>query len=89
MLEFSEWERLSLEQKKYLVQVRGPHDMFQYILRDLVNAFNVTTAAILFDDTFTIHHRSDLFMNIPVRYTFWIEKTILVSGFKLLITGTT
>ena len=67
MLEFSEWERLSSEQKKYLVQVRGPHDMFQYIVRDLVTTFNVTTAAILFDETFTIHHRSNPLINIPVR----------------------
>ena len=68
MLEYSEWEELSSEQEEYLVQLRGPHDMFQYILRDLVTTFNVSTAAILFDDTFIIHHRSNLLMNIPVRY---------------------
>ena len=68
MLEYSEWEELSSEQEEYLVQLRGPHDMFQYILRDLVTTFNVSTAAILFDDTFIIHHQSNLLMNIPVRY---------------------
>ena len=78
MLEFSEWEELSSEQAEYLVQVRGPHDMFQYIVRDLITTFNVTTAAILFDDTFTNHHRSNLLMNIPVRYTLVSLKTIHV-----------
>lgn len=67
MLEFSEWEELTSEQAEYLVQVRGPHDMFQYIVRDLIITFNVPTAAILFDDTLTIHHRGSLLMNIPVR----------------------
>ena len=58
------------EQAEYLVQVRGPHDMFQYIVRDLVTLTNVSNAAILYDDTFMMdHHFKNLLLNIPVRYT--------------------
>ena len=47
-----EWAHLTLEQKKYLLQIRGPHDMFQNILRDFVTVGNLSTAAILYDETF-------------------------------------
>ena len=49
---FSEWIELTPEQEKYLIQVRGPQDIFQYIIRDLVFATNITNAAVLFDDEF-------------------------------------
>ena len=61
---------MTLEQAEYLVQVRGPHDMFQYIVRDLVTLTNVSNAAIFYDDTFMMnHHFKNLLLNIPVRYT--------------------
>ena len=69
--EFSEWEELTSEQAEYLIQVRGPHDMFQYIVRDLVTVTNVSNAAILFDDTFVMnHHFKNLLLNMPVRHIF-------------------
>ena len=43
---------LTPEQEKYLIQVRGPHDLFQFIIRDLAFATNITNAAVLFDDDF-------------------------------------
>ena len=69
ILEFSEWNQLTSEQAEYLVQVRGPHDLFPNIVRDLVTITNVHSAAVLYDDTFMmLRHR--LLLNIPVRYTF-------------------
>ena len=47
-----EWDNLSSEQEKYLLQVRGPHDSFQYIIRDLTTVANISNAAVLFDDSF-------------------------------------
>ena len=47
-----EWDNLSSEQEKYLLQVRGPHDTFQYTVRALTKAANISTAAILYDDSF-------------------------------------
>ena len=70
ILEFSEWKELTSEQAEYLVQVRGPHDLFPYIVRDLVTINNVHTAAILYDDTFMMtYHFKNLLLNVPVRYT--------------------
>ena len=43
---------LTPEQQKYLIQVRGPQDLFQFIIRDLAFATNITNAAVLFDDDF-------------------------------------
>ena len=36
-----------------LVQVRGPSDMFQYIIKDMAMLTNITNAAILFDESFS------------------------------------
>ena len=70
ILEFREWRELTSEQAAYLVQVRGPHDLFPYIVRDLVTINNVHTAAILYDDTFMMNrHFKNLLLNNPVRFT--------------------
>ena len=65
-----EWSALSPDQAEYLVQVRGPHDMFQYIVRDLVTITNVSNAAILFDESFHMsdEHYTDLLIHLPVRH---------------------
>ena len=79
ILEFSEWNQLTSEQEEYLIQVRGPHDLFPYIVRDLVTITNVHTAAILYDDTFMMNrHRHRLLLNIPVRYTFVTNETYAI-----------
>lgn len=53
-----------------MIQVRGPHDMFQYIVRDLVTVTNVSNAAILFDDSFFMNddHYTNLLIHMPVRH---------------------
>ena len=71
MFDFSKWKKLTSEQAEYLIQVRGPHDLFPYIVRDLVTINKVHTAAILYDDTFMMtYHFKNLLLNIPVRCTF-------------------
>ena len=47
-----EWINLTPEQRKYLVQIRGPHDMYQFIVRHLAAVANISTAAVLYDETF-------------------------------------
>ena len=37
---------------RYLVQVRGPHDLYQHVMWDLAHSTNLSTAAILYDKTF-------------------------------------
>ena len=51
--DISEWSALTAEQEKYLVQVRSPSDMFQYIIKDMATLTNITNAAILFDESFS------------------------------------
>ena len=51
--DISEWFNLTAEQEKYLVQVRSPSDMFQYIIKDMATLTNITNAAILFDESFS------------------------------------
>ena len=94
ILEFSQWKKLTSEQAEYLIQVRGPHDLFPYIVRDLVTINKVHTAAILYDDTFMMnHHFKNLLLNIPVRYTFvndeicnsYMTKTIYRHVFKKIM----
>ena len=47
-----EWNSLTDSQQKYLIQVRSPSDMFQYIIQDLSVHSNISNAVIMFDDTF-------------------------------------
>ena len=65
-----EWTTLTTEQAEYLVQVRGPHDMFQYIVRDLATVSNITNAAILYDDSFVMkkNHYNEILSQLPVRH---------------------
>ena len=46
---------MSDEQKKYLIQVRPPGDLFPDIIRDLAIASNITNAAILYDSSFGVY----------------------------------
>ena len=60
---------LSGEQEKYLIRMRGPDDIFQFIVRDLASVTNISNAAILYDDTFVMtHHYKNLLLNLPVRH---------------------
>ena len=53
-----EWINLTPEQRKYLVQIRGPHDMYQFIVSNLATVANISTAAVLYDETFGKIHRN-------------------------------
>ena len=48
-----EWSGLTGQQEKYLVQVRSPTDMFQYIFKDMATLTHFNNAAILFDESFS------------------------------------
>ena len=50
--DITEWLALTAEQEKYLVQVRSPSDMFQYIIKDMAVLTNIANCAILFDESF-------------------------------------
>ena len=47
-----EWAGLSQQQSRYLIQVRGPHDLYPHIIRDLATSTGVSSTAILYDETF-------------------------------------
>jgi hypothetical protein len=49
---FSDWRDLSVEQEKYLVQIRPPGDTILASIRTLVMTQNVTSAGILYDQNF-------------------------------------
>ena len=51
--DIKEWSALTAEQEKYLVQVRSPVDMLQYIIKDLVTVTHITDVAILIDESFS------------------------------------
>ena len=51
--DIKEWSALTGQQEKYLVQVRSPADLYQYIIKDLASLTNITNAAILFDESFS------------------------------------
>ena len=50
--DITEWDSLTAEQQKYLIQVRSPTDMYQYIVKDLAVVTNITNAVVIFDDSF-------------------------------------
>ncbi len=51
-LNLSEWSGLSVDQEKYLLQLRPPGDTMTVLIRRLVEEHNITNAAIIFDDSF-------------------------------------
>ena len=46
------WRDLSMEEKKYLVQVLPPMDSAVQVIRKIVMDQNITSAGIIFDDSF-------------------------------------
>ena len=69
--DITEWESLTESQEKYLIQVRSPSDMFQYIIRDLALHTNISNAVILFDDSFGKVH---------------LDSKVLIKFIKLVMT---
>ena len=51
--DIKEWSALTGAQEKYLLQVRSPSDMFQYIFNDMATLTHINNAAILFDESFS------------------------------------
>jgi len=49
---FSDWRDLSVEQEKYLVQIRPPGDVITGAIRTLVMNQNISSAAVIYDETF-------------------------------------
>ncbi|CAG0883411.1 unnamed protein product [Cyprideis torosa] len=47
-----EWQNLSSDEEKYLIQVMPPGDIMTEVIRVLVERQNITSAAILYDETF-------------------------------------
>lgn len=53
----------------YLVQVMNPTDLMPEIVRQQCSVFNISNAAILFDDTYIMDHKyKSLLLNIPTRH---------------------
>ena len=84
---FSEWSNLTPEQAEYLVHVRGPHDMFQYIVRDLATLANITNAAILYDDSFVMkkNHFNEILSQLPVRHLINRLQFEVLGGLPIII----
>ena len=76
--DITEWESLTESQEKYLIQVRSPSDMFQYIIRDLALHTNISNAVILFDDSFG---KVNLHFNVLIR----IIKLVMTHHYKNLL----
>ena len=46
------WMALSKREREWLVHVQPPGDVFAHAVPDIVRQFNLTTAAIIYDNTF-------------------------------------
>ncbi|XP_065335547.1 ionotropic receptor 25a [Cloeon dipterum] len=64
-----QWRDLDEEQLKYLIQVQPPGDLIPEAIRTIVVAQNLSSAAIIFDDSFEMDHKyKSLLRNIPTRH---------------------
>ena len=54
---------------EYLVQVMNPADLMPEVIRQQCSMFNISNAAILFDDEFVMDHKyKSLLLNVPTRH---------------------
>ncbi|XP_059474662.1 ionotropic receptor 25a [Neocloeon triangulifer] len=64
-----QWRDLDEEQLKYLIQVQPPGYLIPEAIRTIVVAQNLSSAGILFDDSFEMDHKyKSLLQNIPARH---------------------
>ncbi|XP_074598215.1 ionotropic receptor 25a-like [Brevipalpus obovatus] len=52
-----EWKNLNQIEQKYLIHVHQPGDVIPYIVKNLINHYNMTTGALLYDDSFVIEYK--------------------------------
>ncbi|XP_014218148.1 ionotropic receptor 25a-like [Copidosoma floridanum] len=63
------WRDITKEQQQYLVQVMNPVDLMPEVVRQQCSTFNISNAAILFDDTFVMDHKyKSLLLNVATRH---------------------
>ena len=47
-----EWSNLSQLEQEYLIHIHQPGDVIPYIVKNLISHHNITSAALLYDDSF-------------------------------------
>ncbi|KAF0308662.1 Ionotropic receptor 25a [Amphibalanus amphitrite] len=63
------WRDLSMEEQKYLIQVLPPMDSAVQVIRKIVMDQNITSAGIIFDDSFVMDYKyKSLLQNVPCRH---------------------
>ncbi|BES98926.1 glutamate receptor [Nesidiocoris tenuis] len=64
-----QWRALEGETAKYLVQISPPADLIPEVVRSTVILQNITSAGIVFDDSFVMDHKyKSLLLNVPCRH---------------------
>lgn len=64
-----EWMDLSVDEKEYLIQIMPPGDIITQVIRAIVDHQNITSAAVLFDESFEMDHKyKSLLQNMPTRH---------------------
>nr|ARN17848.1 ionotropic receptor 2 [Cephus cinctus] len=67
--DLQQWENLTPDQTKYLVQVMPPPDLVPEVIRQLCLSMNISNAAILFDEGYVMDHKyKSLLQNVPTRH---------------------
>jgi hypothetical protein len=82
-----QWRDLDEEQLKYLIQVQPPGDLIPEAIRTIVIAQNMSSAGILFDDSFGTHPlvlSKNLWLSAEFSYfsIFWSPKYHFFQPFK-------
>ncbi|XP_046384858.1 ionotropic receptor 25a [Ischnura elegans] len=64
-----QWQNLSSEKLKYLLQIMPPGDLIPEVVRSLVQVQNISNAAVLYDDSVVMGHKyKSLLQNVPTRH---------------------
>ncbi|XP_037068272.1 ionotropic receptor 25a-like isoform X1 [Pollicipes pollicipes] len=64
-----QWRNLTTEEQKYLVQILPPADSAVQVIRKIVMDQNITSAGIIFDDSFVMDYKyKSLLQNVPCRH---------------------
>ncbi|CAM1317771.1 Uncharacterised protein g6837 [Pycnogonum litorale] len=66
--DIKEWKDLTSSEEQYLIQVMPPGDIIGQFVHDVGSSLNMSSAGILFDDSFVMKHRyKSILVNVPVR----------------------
>nr|APZ81419.1 ionotropic receptor 25a [Adelphocoris lineolatus] len=64
-----QWRALEVEIAKYLLQINPPADIIPEVVRSIVILQNISSAGIVFDDSFVMDHKyKSLLLNVPARH---------------------